>query len=421
MSDAGRGVPSDYYGGRLRVDRALALKSARPRMKGNDHILLVEDSPDDVRLLRGMVDDAAPGCFTITDLGQLSAALVHLREQRVDALLLDFGLPDSEGIATLQRVLSEAAAIPVIVVTGQEDEALAGRAVEAGAQDCLIKGRVDGQTLVRSIRYAIRRHARFRELAQTASKLEEKNRELDAFTFSVSHDLKEPLRTVEAFSQFVLEDHGDKLDEQGRDYLRRMGAASARLKQMIEDILLLSRAGERPEELFRVDVQEVLDSIVLAMEVSIAEKRALVAIEGPLPALRGERWRLEQIFGNLISNGLKFNESARPFVAIGLDEATNGMARFHVRDNGIGIDPRFQDRVFELFQRLHRREAYEGTGAGLAIIKRAVESFGGEITLRSEPGEGSTFYVSLPLWPEQDAAQPSRGRAPEGGTAREAA
>ncbi len=252
-------------------------------------------------------------------------------------------------------------------------------------------------------------------LKKTLLDLERKTAELEAFTYSVSHDLKEPLRTLEAFSQFLLEDHADRLDEQGRDYLARMAVASARLKQMIDELLTLSHIGRRPEEPSRVSVAQVVANIDAAFQAAIAEKDARIEVEGTLPDVLADTVRVEQIFGNLIANGLKFNESDKPVLRIGVHRIEDGMVAFYVADNGIGIDPQYHDQIFGVFKRLHGRDEYDGTGAGLAIVARAVEGLGGRLSLDSSPGKGTTFFVSLPVW-GQEGANELRQVAPAGRT-----
>jgi light-regulated signal transduction histidine kinase (bacteriophytochrome) len=184
-----------------------------------------------------------------------------------------------------------------------------------------------------------------------------------------------------------------------------MGRAAGRMKQMIEELLALARLSRPPEQLARVDVSRVVANAAAALQAAVEEKGARIDIEGSLPDVLGDLPRVEQIFGNLIANGLKFNRSEAPTISIGVQAADDGRATFYVRDNGIGIEPQYQEQIFGIFQRLHRREEYEGTGAGLAIVKRAAEALGGRVWVTSEPGAGSTFFVALPVWESRPAAK----------------
>jgi light-regulated signal transduction histidine kinase (bacteriophytochrome) len=242
------------------------------------------------------------------------------------------------------------------------------------------------------------------QLRQKAAELEAKNQELDAFTYSVSHDLKEPLRAIEAFSQFVLEDCADRLDEQGREYLLKLANAAVRMKKLIEDLLTLSRASRESRRRTQVNVGRLVRDVVERMSSTVKGRGATVEVEDGLPDVLADPPRVEEVFANLLGNALKFNESKRPFVKIGVRATEGGMATFYVQDNGIGIEPQYHERIFGVFQRLHRREQYEGTGAGLAIVKRVVEIFGGRTWVESELGAGATFLFTLPLWTEATAS-----------------
>jgi two-component system, chemotaxis family, CheB/CheR fusion protein len=243
--------------------------------------------------------------------------------------------------------------------------------------------------------------ARERELNEA---LKQEVAELDAFTYSVSHDLKEPLRAIEAFSKFALEDCADQLDEQGRDYLIKLANASIRMKTLIDDLLTLSRAFRQPGPPKRIDVGGLVEDIVEDMQLTLDAKGATMDVEKDLPDVLAESTRMRQVFVNLIGNAIKFNESERPHVKIGIRDVEDGRATFYVQDNGIGIDPQYHERIFGIFQRLHCREDYEGTGAGLAVVKRVVDIFGGRIWVESELGAGATFLFTLPLATEATAS-----------------
>jgi len=247
------------------------------------------------------------------------------------------------------------------------------------------------------------------DLRNPTDALERRVAELDAFAYSVSHDLKEPLRAIEAFGRFMLEDYGDRFDEQGREYLQRLTAASFRMQRLIDDLLALSRAS-RPSRPGRVDVGPLVREVVEWMRPQIEGEGVTVEMEEGLPEVLADSAQVEQIFRNLIGNGLKFNESERPLVRVGFKGEEGRMGVFYVRDNGIGIEPQYHERIFGMFQRLHRREEYDGTGAGLTIVKRVVEYLGGRIWVESEVGAGSTFFVALPLC-TKDAAPRMREAA----------
>ena len=235
-------------------------------------------------------------------------------------------------------------------------------------------------------------------LARANAELSGKNRELDEFTYVVSHDLQEPIRTLIAFSDFLQRDCGDKLDDAGREHLKFIVEASRRMRSLIRDLLTLGRAGRVAGDPEAVELAPLIEQIRRDMCELIRTRGAAVRVVGDLPTLWGDRDRIGQLFANLISNGLKYNRRDRPTVEIGAihDVSESPLATLYVRDDGIGIDPKFHGKIFQIFRRLHTREEYEGTGAGLAICQKVAQAHGGRIWVESTPGLGSTFYVTLP-------------------------
>jgi len=234
-------------------------------------------------------------------------------------------------------------------------------------------------------------------LREESENLERSNEKLEEFSHVVSHDLKEPLRTVETFSGFLLEDYEDKLDEEGVDYLHTLRRTSARMRQLINDLLSLSSIHMDTKSFERINTQRLLDEIREDLEVRLHGVNLQVADD--LPPVKGSKVRITELFSNLIVNAIKYNDKALPTVHVGCkaqDPSTNGMATFFVEDNGIGIESRYLQRIFGIFQKLHPRDDYEGTGAGLAICKRIVEEHGGKIWVNSEVGKGSAFYFTIP-------------------------
>ncbi|MGC8639226.1 MAG: sensor histidine kinase [Isosphaeraceae bacterium] len=240
-------------------------------------------------------------------------------------------------------------------------------------------------------------------LERANAELSARNRELDEFVYVVSHDLQEPLRTMTAYSDFLLKDHAQKLDPEGNQYLRQLVDASARMKSMIGALLRLSRAGKVTDEFAPVSLDDLVAVVRADLAELIRSRGAVVRVLDEHVSLWGDRRRLEQLLSNMVSNGIKYNRRPVPTVEIGLfgppgDSAAPSAGLLQtilVRDNGIGIDPRHHKRIFQLFRRLHTQEEFEGNGVGLAICNKIVQAHGGEMCLESEPGKGTTFYFTL--------------------------
>ena len=231
-------------------------------------------------------------------------------------------------------------------------------------------------------------------LQEKTRRLEEKNRQLEEFTSVVSHDLKEPLRTMAAFSQYLLEDYAEKLDDDARDYLNRIHRSSLRMRNLIDDLLRLSSIGMRQETLEKVYLSEVFEQIKEDMKARL--ENVSLQLPQTMPIIIANRTRMVELFGNLVSNAIKYNDKPHKRVEVGWSHHGE-FYKFYVRDNGIGIEEPYLEKVFELFERLNPRgDDYESTGAGLAICKRIVEEYGGRIWVESKVGEGSTFYFTLP-------------------------
>jgi len=238
-----------------------------------------------------------------------------------------------------------------------------------------------------------------------ARELERSNRELQDFAYVASHDLQEPLRKIHAFGDRLQARHAGELGEQGRDLLQRMQGAARRMQTLIQDLLAYSRVGTRAEPFVPVDLARVAGEVVADLQASIDESGGRVEV-GPLPTVLADAMQMRQLLQNLIGNGLKFHrEGVPPVVRVSAAVGAGGTVELRVEDNGIGFDPRYRDRIFTPFERLHARTAYEGTGMGLAICRKIVHRHGGEIDTDSAPGEGATFIVMLPAQPHgKDAA-----------------
>lgn len=230
-------------------------------------------------------------------------------------------------------------------------------------------------------------------LEEAIEKLEISNRELEQFAYVASHDLQEPLRMVSSFAQLLEKRYKGELDDDADDFIGFIVEGAQRMKDLIDDLLTFSRLSTASREFRPTNMNKVLEDVLLSIKPSVEAENATISHDD-LPTVQCDPSQLRQLFQNLISNAIKFHEKP-PEIHIFAEES-DGKWRFGVSDNGIGIHPDHQDKIFDIFKRLHTREEYEGTGIGLSICKRIVEIHGGDIWVKSKPGEGSTFYFTLP-------------------------
>lgn len=240
---------------------------------------------------------------------------------------------------------------------------------------------------------------------ERTAQLERRNAELEAFSYSLSHDIRGPLRAIHGFAEVTLQDCGAELSHAGKGYLGNIIGSAQRLDRLIRDVLTLSRLSMQPLELTTVNIEELIMGIVHERP-EFQAPSADVQIQGPIPAVRGQHTLLTQVFANLLENAAKFvKPGTKPQIRV-WSEPAGDKVRVWIEDKGIGIDPQAKEQVFKLFGRNNRAKHYEGTGIGLAIVRKAVERLGGEVGVLSEPGIGSRFWVDLSL-PERAAVTSS--------------
>jgi len=248
-----------------------------------------------------------------------------------------------------------------------------------------------------------------RKVQQRTSELERKNKELEQFAYVASHDLQEPLRTTTGFVEALRKQYKGMLDEHADRYLDYIAQSSDRMKTLIKDLLDYSRIG-REKQFVPVNCNVLLTEVLCDLDTVIRESQAVIEV-GELPVVNAFPTELKLLFQNLISNSIKFRSRGIP-PSIRVEVLPrNGYWKFSVQDNGIGIDPSHQDRIFIIFQRLHNRDVYEGSGIGLAHCKKIVELHGGEIWVESAAGKGSTFFFTIaehPVHAEEEKTNAAR-------------
>ncbi|HLY08997.1 MAG TPA: response regulator [Planctomycetota bacterium] len=350
-------------------------------------------------------------------------ALELLAVQPVDCILLDVLMPGLSGHETCRRLKSSPGwrDIPVLMLTAREDREAMIEGINAGADDYISKSS-DFDVLKARLRAQLRRkqfedenrHIREQllqkeleaaqsraagELAETRARLladlEQKNQELESFSYSVSHDLRAPLRAIDGFSNMLLEDQSDKLDSEGKRLLGIVVANTRKMGQLIDDLLRFSRLGRAAMNHSRVDMT-VLAQSVFSEVLAACPDRTVEVVIGNLPAAYADPGLLRQVLINLIGNGVKYTRS-RKNARIEMEGRVDGLENLYiVRDNGVGFEMQHAQKLFGVFKRLHSEAQFEGTGVGLALVRRIVERHGGRVWAEGKVNEGAAFSFTLP-------------------------
>jgi signal transduction histidine kinase len=355
--------------------------------------LLIEDNPGDARLIREMLRESASGGalpVDLTHVDRLSAGLETLHDEATNVVLLDLSLPDSTGFDTFRTVRTAAPGVAIVVLSGLDDQDLAVRAVQEGAQDYLVKGQVDGGTLLRAMRYAVERQ----RLERLRRDLE---RQRDEFFSSVSHDLRTPVAAIKAAIGVVLANEPSNMPPALHRLLGNIDMAADELARLIEDLLEVARLQAGRVELWRssVDLREVVARAVRALEPLLEGRHQRVDFAMPSDPVvtQVDVERFGRVLRNLLGNANKYGrEGGRVGVRL---EQTPDQVCLAISDDGPGIAPDQQERIFERFYRVGGA-ASSGTGLGLAIARGLVDLHGGHLWVESTPGHGSTFRLTLP-------------------------
>ena len=375
------------------------------------NVLCLEDSPRDAEIMRELLIDA--GYDLNIDCTAVEKEFVSLlRSHKYDIILSDFKLPGFDGFTALRWSVEICPDVPFICISGTVGEETAVELLKKGAVDYILKDRLVRlpSAIQRALDEAKEKEARQRaekELVSLNTQLEQRviertyqleaaNKELEAFTYSVSHDLRAPLRAVDGFSKFVLEDYENKLDSEGKRLLNLIRSNIQKMDQLITDLLALSRVTRGELSFSGIDMTQMAISMFKESAAPDVTDKISLTVD-PLPEGYADPTYMRQVWTNLIANAIKFSsKKKKPVIKIG-GSKENGFNVYFVKDNGVGFNPEYTHKLFGVFQRLHKSDDFEGTGVGLAIIQRIIHRHGGKVWAEGEEGKGATFYFSLPV------------------------
>jgi signal transduction histidine kinase len=353
-------------------------------------VVLVEDNPGDANLIKEYLTHDTRARFEIQIMTRLDDALEKISKDHVDIVLVDLGLPDSQGIATFEKMQERFPSIPIVVMSGLSDEAVAMEAMRKGAQDYLMKGEVDRKILLRVLQYAIER--------------KKIDRLKDEFVSSVSHEIRTPIAIVKEGVSLLLDSIPGPINEEQKKILCMARDNISRLTRIITEILDFSKLASGQIELIRdrINICSMTQEVAQSFETPVNSKGIQMRVSMPSETLYvyADSERVFQIFSGIIGNAVRFTESGHIDLVV---KDMGAEVECTVRDTGIGIDKKDLPMIFERFRQIGRTNGGgdRGTGLGLSIVKELVEKHEGSIRVQSEKGKGTTVFFSLPKYVEK--------------------
>jgi len=364
-----------------------------------DEILIVDDNPINLRLLTRILKENNYAVRAVLDgeraLSAVAAALP-------DLILLDVMMPEMDGYEVCRRLQADdrTREIPVIFISALEDTKDKVKAFEAGGVDYITKpiqvaevlARVEVHLALRRARHDLQKN--LEKLAQANNQLQARNEELDAFAHTVAHDIKGPLGSITGFAMLLQGQYGELSEQEREESLLALVRSSQKIESIVESLLLLAGVRKQQVELKPLDMTEIITETINRLDPLLEKHQADITLSNQWPPALGYAPWIEEVWTNYLSNAVKYGGSP-PQVTVGATPHDGGMVRFWVKDNGAGIPLEKQAQLFTPFERLGQVNV-EGHGLGLSIVRRIVEKFGGQVSIQSEPGQGSEFSFTLP-------------------------
>jgi signal transduction histidine kinase len=350
-------------------------------------ILIIDDSEDDRDLYRRYLAKDTLADWVIVESQDGEEGVSRFHADPSDLVLLDYSLPGRSGIDLLNDFRGNKHYVPVVLVTGQGNEAIAIECMKNGAQDYLVKGDITPESLQRAVHNALDRIAMF-------DKINRQHESLRNFAHLLAHDLKAPIKRMMALGDIIEESVGNKDYAVADRYFREVKKSALHMDRLIDALDDYNKLDGNELPFEQVSIRTLVDDVLSMLGEAIRESGAKVTCDG-LPEVQGNAVQLSQLLQNLISNGIKYSDAEVPAVHISATAGEDG-CQVSVSDNGIGIAPQYFQRIFQPFKRLHGTNEYAGSGLGLSICKKVVEAHGGRIWCESESGKGTTFHFILP-------------------------
>jgi len=367
-------------------------------------ILLIDDDEDYFFITRDLLTDIEGATYNVTWIPDIRMAHRALTTQHYDVCLVDYQLGQETGLDFLRAAIREGVKVPIILMTGQGGRKIDIEAMNLGAADYLNKNELSSALLERTIRYTIERARHVAQLREYAEDLETKNRELDTYTYTIAHDLTNPLSLVSGFIGLVRLKEKDNLGEESADMLKTVEDQALKMSDMVNQLLWLAQLRDASEMTSIMEIEPIAKAALMRFLDRIEQQNAKVTIEPGMPMAVGQEIWVEEVFANLIGNALKYmgQNNTEPRITLRGYER-DGMAVYEVQDNGMGIAPDDQNRLFDMFTRVQNKQTrgIQGLGLGLSIVQRIVTKLGGEVGVRSTQHVGTTFWFTLPLQPER--------------------
>lgn len=358
-------------------------------------VLIVEDSPADVALIQHALRKANLQ-VRARRVESRDAFLHEMEHHPPDIILSDHGVPGFDGFAALAEARTRYPEIPFIFVTGSPPESSTEEAFERVADDHVLKSHIErlAPTIERALHVRAKREALAEKAIDRLAELEAASREMEEFTHAIAQDLQTPLRHIESFTGLLMKSASDRLDQKSQGYLKTISCSAHKMGKLIDDLFAFSRIGRAEMYRLPIGLGDIVDEVIHDLRRE-TESRSVEWVIGDLPQVVGDPVMLWQVMTNLLSNALKFTRP-REHARIEINGSTTDTEHIiSVRDNGVGFDNHYADKIFGIFKRL-RHEEFEGTGVGLANVRRIIHRHGGRVWAEGVEGVGATFYFSLP-------------------------